>query len=294
MKIERRTGVAPVSIFGSHRQPRRLSCAAAVSPPERRAPARLVGRVVPSRCSALLVLFALVFAANLFAADATADFSTANRLYAEGKFSDAANAYEKILQTGGQSPALLFNYGNAEFKAGNLGKAIAAYRRAEQLSPRDSEIRANLGFVRNQFQGVTIRDSRWQDWLGQLTLNEWTPLAAGAFWMTFLLLAAGQIRPALVLKLRSMTRVAAALTIFSTSLLCLQAANHFSNQTAVVISAEAIARSGPFDEAQNAFTARDGAELKVLDQHDDWVQVADGSGKIGWLSRKQVEVLPGA
>ena len=32
--------------------------------------------------------------------------------------------------------------------------------------------------------------------------------------------------------------------------------------------------------------------MTVLDRHDNWVQVADGSGKIGWLSRKQVEVLP--
>ena len=84
-----------------------------------------------------------------------ADFSAANQLYAKGKFADAAAAYEKILQTGAQSPALLFNAGNAEFKAGHLGKAIAAYRRAEQLSPRDAELRANLAFVRNQVQGAT-------------------------------------------------------------------------------------------------------------------------------------------
>ena len=77
-------------------------------------------------------------------------------------------------------------------------------------------------------------------------------------------------------------------------MLGLQAANHFSSQTAVVISAAGNARSGPFDEAQSAFTVHDGAELSVLDRHDDWVQVADGSGKIGWLPVKQVEVLPGA
>jgi hypothetical protein len=188
----------------------------------------------------------------------------------------------------------LFNAGNAEFKSGHLGKAIAAYRRAELLAPRDSEIRANLGFVRNQVQGATVRESRWQDWLGQMTLNEWTLLAAGAFWLTFLLLAVRKIRPALAPKLRSPTRLAVVLAVFSASLLCLQATNHFSSQTAVVISVEATGRSGPFDDAQNAFTVRDGAELKVLDRHDDWVQVADGNGKIGWLSREQVEVLPGA
>jgi tetratricopeptide (TPR) repeat protein len=240
------------------------------------------------------ILLALVFTGNIFAADATADFSNANRYYAEGKFADAANAYEKILASGASSPNLLFNYGNAEFKSGNLGKAIAAFRRAELLAPRDSEIRANLAFVRNQVQGATIRESFWQNWLGNLSLNEWTIFAAIAFWLTFLLLAAKQLRPALAAKLKSATWIFAALTIFSGTILGVQAANHFSKQTAIVISAAATARSGPFDDAQSAFAIHDGAELSVLDRRDDWVQVADGSGKTGWLPAKQVEILPGA
>ena len=244
----------------------------------------------------LILLAALVFAGNLFAADVAADFSAANRLYAEGKFADAAAGYENILQTGtpSPSPALLFNYANAEFKAGNLGKAIAAYRQAAQLSPRDAELRANLAFVRNQVQGATLRESRWQNWVSTLTLNEGTMLTAVLFWLTSGLLVARQIRPALVPKLKSATQIFAVLLIFSATVLGLQAANHFSRATAVVVAAEATARSGPFDEAQSAFTVRDGAELSVLDRHDDWVQVANGAGKTGWLPAKQVEVLPGA
>jgi hypothetical protein len=240
------------------------------------------------------ILLALGLAGNIFAAEVATDFATANKFYAEGKFADAANACEKILAFGATSPNLLFNYGNAEFKSGNLGKAIAAFRRAELLAPRDSEIRANLAFVRNQVQGATVRESFWQNWLGNLSLNEWTVFAAIAFWLTFLLLAAKQLRPALATKLKSATWIFAALAIFSGTILGVQAANHFSKQTAVVISAQAIARSGPFDDAQNAFTARDGAELSVLDRRDDWMQVADGLGKTGWLPVKQVEVLPGA
>ena len=240
------------------------------------------------------ILFALIFAGNIFAADVAGDFSAANKLYAEGKFADAANAYGKILASGAASPNLLFNYGNAEFKSGNLGKAIAAFRRAELLAPRDSEIRANLAFARNQVQGATIRESFWQNWLGNLSLNEWTIFATIAFWLTFLLLAAKQLRPALAAKLKSATWIFAVMTIFSGTILGVQAASHFTKQTAVVISAVAPARSGPFDDAQSAFTARNGAELSVLDRRDDWVQVADGSGKIGWLQNKLVEILPGA
>jgi hypothetical protein len=161
------------------------------------------------------------------------------------------------------------------------------------LSPRDSEIRANLGFVRNQVQGATIRESRWQDWMGSLTLNEGTLLTAVFFWLLFALLAARQIRPALMPKLRNMTRLAVVLTIFSGTVLALQAANHFNSFVAVVTGAEVTARSGPFDEAQTAFNARDGAELSVLERRDGWVQVANGVGKSGWLPAKLVEVLPG-
>ncbi len=105
---------------------------------------------------------------------------------------------------------------------------------------------------------------------------------------------ARQIRPTLVPKLKSATQIFAVLLIFSATVLCLQAANRFSKATAVVVAAEVAARSGPFDEAQSAFTVRDGVELSVLDRHGEWVQVANGAGKTGWLPVKQVEILPGA
>ena len=180
-------------------------------------------------------LFTLVCAGNLFAANVTADFSAANKLYAQGKFADAANAYERILQTGIRSPALLFNDANAEFKSGHPGKAIAAYRQAELLAPRDAELRANLAFVRGQVQGATFRESRWQNWFGALSLNEGALLTAVLFWGLFALLAVRQIKPALASKLRTTTRLVLALTVISGAILGLPAANHFNSSVAVVV-----------------------------------------------------------
>ncbi|HUA37696.1 MAG TPA: SH3 domain-containing protein [Candidatus Sulfopaludibacter sp.] len=254
-------------------------------------------KMEPARvgCYRTLVAFALlVVAGNAFAADIAADFNAANKLYAEGKFAAAAGAYEKILQTGVASPALWFNYGNAEFKLGQPGHAIAAYRRAELLAPRDAEVRANLEFVRNQVAGPTLRQSRWEDWLGALSLDEWTTLAMGTFWLSFILLVLRQIRPASRTQLRGLISGIILLTILSCAGLGAAATIHYSKTTAVVIEPEATARSGPFTEAQDLFKVQNGAELAVLDRRNDWLQVADGSGRIGWLPVKQVEVLPGA
>jgi tetratricopeptide (TPR) repeat protein len=249
----------------------------------------------------LLMIAALAVWSGCFraaAADVSADFTTANKMYAEGKFAEAAGAYEQIIEStsrdGTASPALYFNAGNAEFKLGHLGRAIAAYRRAAWLNPRDSEVLGNLGFARNQVQGATVRPAAWQNLFGVLTLNEGTLLTAGALWLWLGLLSIRQLKPALTPQLRGLTLAALVAVILSSAVLAVQATSRFTTQTAVVTTGNVLARVGPFDDAQTVFSPHDGAELTVLDRHDDWLQVTDGSGKIGWLPRKVVELLPGA
>ena len=239
-----------------------------------------------------IVCTLLLCAGTLAAADVTSDFSSANQLYAAGKFSEAAKGYETILNSGAASPNLLFNTGNAEFKSGNLGRAIAAYRRAALLAPRDANVRANLDFARNQVQGATWHQDRWTAWLGALSLNEWAVLAALAFWLTFLLYAAMQIWPAMKNLLRGPARGAAMAAVFFCACLSAAATTHFTKSVAVVVLPDAVTRSGPFNDAQNAFAVHDGAELAVLDQRNGWVEVTDGSGRVGWMQDGQVEVLP--
>jgi tetratricopeptide (TPR) repeat protein len=242
------------------------------------------------RCLFILsILF--ICAGTLVASDVTMNFSAANQLYAEGKFPDAARSYGVILNSGAASPNLLFNDGNAEFKAGNLGRAIAAYRRAALLAPRDADVRANLEFARNQVQGTTLRESHWQGLIGVLTLNEWATLAMIAFWLAFILFSAMQIRPALKGGLRGLARCTAAAAIFCC--VCLGTITHIHSESiAVVILPDAVTRVGPFDDAQNAFAVHDGAELAILDERIGWVQVGDGTGRTGWMQSAQVELLP--
>lgn len=247
-----------------------------------------------ARLNHLLLLAASFVACGslpLQASGIAADFDAANKLYEEGKYSDAVAAYEKLERRRLASPAFCFNLGNAFFKSGQIGRAIVAYRQAESLTPRDPDIRANLAFARGQVLGPTIVQSRWQRTLATLTINEWSGLAAAAFWLGFLLLAAGQWRPGWQRRLRVCAGAVGGAVIVLFACLALALYEKRSTRTAVVIVRNVMARQGPLDEAQNAFVVHDGAELKVLDQKDDWLQVSVGQRRIGWVKRDAVIVL---
>ena len=230
----------------------------------------------------------LLWAGSALGQGESLTFDSANKLYEEGKYAEAARTYEELLQSGKASEALYFNLGNACFKAGQIGRAIAAYRLAERLNPRDPDLRANLQFARRQIQGPTLPPAVWQSWLERLTLNEWTFVACITLWLLFLLLILGQWRPPWRRALRSYVLASGFSTL--ALLICLALvlhARHFVRR-AVVIDREAVARQGPLDESQTAFVLHDGAELEVLDQKDNWLQVSTDPRRIGWVRRDQV------
>ena len=242
---------------------------------------------------ALVSVLVVGVCTNFAHASVETEFDAANKLYAENKFGEAATAYERLCQSNGVSAALLFNLGNAHFKAGQAGHAIAAYRRAEQLSPRDADLRANLQFVRSQVQGPTIRPNRIERSLSMLSLNEWTGLSAGAMWVTFGLLALKQFRPTLAVSLRLWTRLAAVATLLLGGVLAFSATTRAARRTLIVTANETTVRISPDEVARSAFTVNDGAELRVLDQKGEWFQVTDGDARrYGWVKNTQVATLP--
>ncbi|MCS7337702.1 MAG: tetratricopeptide repeat protein [Verrucomicrobiae bacterium] len=228
--------------------------------------------------------------------DAVASFESANRLYEQGKFDDAIAAYEKLLNAGVVSPAVYFNLGNAYFKSGRLGRAIAAYRAAHTLAPRDPDIRANLRFARDQVSPPTFSPGRLVELFSTVTLNEWTCAASAAFWTLFLLLAVGEVKPEWKLRMRPAIWLVGG--AFVALCVCFGLARHaeqVNSQTVVVVEREAAVRQGPLDAALQAFVVHDGAELKVLDQKDDWLFVAAGQRRLGWIKRTIVQQpVPGA
>lgn len=244
----------------------------------------------------LSILFAaLLGSLSLWGADTNAptmagEFDRANRLYEQGKFGEAASAYEHLAGTGTPTTAVWFNLGNAAYKSGQIGRAIAAYRMAERREPRDTFLRANLQFVRGKvYSDEHSRVPVWKNAIRLATLNEWTVLASAWLWMFFAVLACGELAR------KRYAKTAAVMFLgFSVSAAALAAAlTDATTPEAVVIAREASVRFGPLDESQAAFQLRDGAELTALAFKDQWVEVRDAEKRTGWIRRDALIVLPG-
>ena len=100
--------------------------------------------------------------------------------------------------------------------------------------------------------------------------------------------ASGLIGTALVAALRNWTLLAGATTLVLAIAVALAFVQNPGRTTVIVAARETTVRTGPFDEAPSAFTANDGAELRLLDRKDEWLQVTDGTRRIGWVKRDAV------
>jgi tetratricopeptide (TPR) repeat protein len=247
--------------------------------------------------TALPTLLLLLLTLTAHAATPIAQFDQANRLYEQGKFADAATGYQQLIAAGHTSATVYYNLGNAWFKAGQLGRSVAAYRRAQELSPRDPNIRFNLDFARRQVAGGNaLAPNLWQRLPGRLTLNEWAVLAAIPFWICFALLILREWKPAWRRPLRSYTIVAASLATLVIAMLAIAVYQSGAIREAVVVTQEAVVRYGPLEDSRVQFQLRNGAEVEIVGRKENgpagaWLQVRDGSNRIGWLKRDQVVIL---
>lgn len=227
-----------------------------------------------------------------FAAPASVNgFDAANKLYEQGRYGEAVLAYE-ALQSGGQtSPALLYNLGNARFKSGRIGKALGAYVEAAHLSPRDPDIRANLQFARKQVQGPTLTGNAFHSWLSRLTLNEWSVSAAVLVWLLFAQMIGAQLWPAAKAALRPWTLSTAGLGLLVILGMVAAFSLEKSGRYAVVVVSKVAAHSSPFEGSDKTFDLQDGAEVRILDEKEDWIQATTDARRTGWIQKRNVDFL---
>ncbi len=226
--------------------------------------------------------------------DARRTFEEANRRFTEAASADeflaVAATYQSILDGGVRSGVVLFNQGNAYFRAGEYGRAIAAYRQAERFRPRDPLLESNLDLARTRL-GVTAPPRRLVDhvlfWRRWLSVSETAHLLIG---LSLLAFAGGVLGLFLGRGFRIAARVAVGGAVLCGLAYVADRWEFDRTEHGVVVAGEAVARMGNAESFAPAFTEplRAGSEFTVLERAGDWVRVELGGGLDGWLAAEDV------
>jgi len=233
-------------------------------------------------------------------------FDEATRLYREAASAEGERqeelyrkAAELYAGLAAETPngRVLYNLGNARFRAGELGRAIAAYRRAERLLPRHRPTRANLAYARDLAPGggpgrkPHPAAAAFLFWHYALSLAEAEAMAVLTFLALLGLLAARRFVDAPRRGRLSAPAIAAGILFGVFALSSLAKLADSPAGEGVVVAAEARVRSEPTGRAVDLFTLREGAEVRVTDKSGNWTRVSAGADRRGWVESRDLEVL---
>lgn len=207
-----------------------------------------------------------------------APFEQAEAAYKAGRWDDAIRSYDDILASGSYAPELFFNRGNANFKKGDLGAAILDYRRATALAPRDGDIQANLRFALERAGAPAIQNSLSAAMASRLTREEWSLLAALAYWAAGLLFAHHLWWGHLWARKGAMAAAVAGVL----ALAGLLERHQVDAEPEFVVQTRCQALFAPFEKATPHFELPAGSVVRSINRTGDWIEIRSGD-QTGWI-----------
>ncbi len=237
-------------------------------------------------CTVLLVIGHLTYAQSTF--------ETANAAYADGRYEEAAELYQSLIDEQPDA-TLYYNLGNARFKQGELSQAILSYERALRLKPNYKDAKYNLAFAQSRIvDNIKEQDFFLSTWARALrnTLSErkWFIISI----VLFILGLAGVLvfllgREPWVRKSAFHTAWAALLFSLITGLNGLSLHNRDTLRNEAIITQGIVnAKSSPDRSGTDLFTLHEGTKVTIHESLGEWVNVRVGSNE-GWIRTSNLE-----
>lgn len=216
-------------------------------------------------------------------------------------FRRCVQAWERLRSAGAANGPLEFNLGNAYLEAGDTGRAIAAYLRAERFMPGNGDLERNLAHARTLAAGsvgsgssTLLVDSVAQWWhivpRGARTTTGWT-----CWWLFWGIVTVRALRPATGAAgrvLRAATWASAVgWAVLGGSVVADEALAR-ARPVAVVVEPEAVLRKGNGEGYERAIVEAlgPGVEARLLERRPGWVRLGLPDGRSGWVRDSQVEI----
>lgn len=236
-----------------------------------------------------VIAFILVFSCGLLMASDEDIWNKANAAYDQGDYSAAAENYTTYLERGHLLPEVYYNLGNAYFKQGKLGLAVASYHHSLKLNPAFKPARENLAFARTFAVDKVEEKPRgflvdiWYGFASILSPQANFILTIFFYWLlcgaiSLLLLRYGKRELVIYLVI-----IAAFMFILSAAVTRFAIIEERGAHWGVVIASAVDLRDGPGEEFEKIFTGHEGLEFKIISERQNYYLVELASGLKGWI-----------
>ncbi len=216
--------------------------------------------------------------------------------YTRGAYAEAAACFEELEDDGHLNGYVLYDQGNAWYRAGETAKAILAWRRAELLIPRDGDLAANLEAARERTQDA-IPLPRGRGFVLGFLLLPVDRMSASE------LLLIGSVGWALLfggaaIRLRrrfagddGVLALGALLVVLGLFGWAFKSWEDRHRPVCVVMAPEVTMRSGRDLGSRDLAVLHEGAELSVVERGDEWHQVEINDGPRGWVPAQTIGIV---
>jgi tetratricopeptide (TPR) repeat protein len=247
----------------------------------------------------VLLVIVLFLASLSYATENQLIIARANKAYADGLFTNAADLYKQVLNSGNESWELYYNLGNSYYKMNDFASAILYFEKAKKLNPGNEDVNFNLKVTNNKIADKIepLPEMFYKRWY--LNLVELFPvdLWARITILTFIL----SLFFALfyVMSQRIYIRKIgfwAGILFFIVSVLSV----HFSvqnyktlqnNTEAIIFAPTVTIKSSPDDKSIDLFVLHEGTKVIILDNIGNWYEIRIANGSVGWLPVSSVEKI---
>jgi len=249
-----------------------------------------------------IVLFFTFIVSTCAFAQMSADslWGNANAKYTEGKFDEAAQLYEIILNEKGESAEVYFNLGNAYFKQNKQGPAHLNYERALRLDPKNSDIIYNIEYLNalQQDRIDIVQDAFLTNWINGVTnmfsQTTWSVVFFATMAMSLALLFTFMFSKTSKIKKLSFASLCLCLllTMSSFYLGYRQRAQILNKTEAIIFAKEVKVKSAPGNTGSDLFTIHEGLKVNIIEKQSDYYRIILDDGKSqGWISRDVAEII---
>ncbi len=223
--------------------------------------------------------------------------AAAREAYDAARYDEAVKHWLAAGEFENLSADVLYNIGNACYRAGSPGHAALYFRRALVSDPSHAEARQNLRFLERKHGSITVERPDYQYVLARMPLSAWQGALWASLWLIVLsLLVFPATRPG------DRSRMAAVAVLVLAPLLAAASGlgwRHFPNDAefapvarqAVITGDDVVLHTSAARTAPEVIDAPPGSLCEIIRESGRWAYVAFATRTRGWVPLESIDKI---